>query len=986
MENTEQSLFLHYTELLLHAKTTEEVQEAENHLTLFSNDLNNFNELQNAAITNPNPVLRKSALLFMDKMIFKNIEAFDSDSLNMIKTTMVQILQGEGNDDLRCFASTIGVKLAQLLKEQGGFPELFTCGQQYMESIQTYASGLYLWTNLIEYECVDQEQFNVLLPSLVEAILASLQSQDSLLRIRSISLLSTILVTNWADDLISSNPILLEAIQAEAQISMNSDDVNESLQYFGLIVLITKCFTKSITPILQYLYQFTLECLKNEEMDTLKRNYCLQFFVFLAKVDPDAFEEDCDQIIDIVFSLMYSSMAEDPENYQILFIEQFFLNFAKSEYYTDMVFIRFTELANEMIQQGNTVGFACALSCIAYTADSTQEIIMDHLEDLMQLINTAISTDDSLVYTRFCELIQKLMFYIPQSLDNCLEDLCNYFLLHLSHQETLITLDALIMNCERPINNIVSIIDSLIQYINVSNAESILPCITSSILNIGRIEESLYAAIREHLINYLNNNIARSKVFECFSFCVTLAPQALANDLPDIFEVMYKDLQNLNEPETVKEIAGAVGSITKTLAITVTPYATQFYEYFSTFFANEYQNEDNESRAMDIAKGEALKCLSILMSHYPEALQSQYPVLSGWITSWLKNEDNLFVSFGADCVNQLSGCLSMFEGEADSFIQLLTSRLENIDEDEDEDDSINAIFNSLSSIFIDNGETVSNESIEKANAFYTECLNGNITCITNANSVLDPVFYPNVGYSLQSFILGGAFVRCQNGYTTTQALIEQIKNKNKAMKSYAIMALTRICFVTRNEEIPYTIIPHIFSALQSGKLEYRALNSNYASIMFLLNIYPSLFDGEKLNFIKTRIESEIMDAETHPMIKETISVVWLILFAQFNIQPSDEVLSMILDLMPPGVDDEGIPMFSSALWTLCSTNQEVFGPHIHRFVSVIAASSNWCLKYIPQEQLAHWFQIVKEIPNDTLITLLKQNEVYLLSFNKHINV
>ena len=101
----------------------------------------------------------------------------------------------------------------------------------------------------------------------------------------------------------------------------------------------------------------------------------------------------------------------------------------------------------------------------------------------------------------------------------------------------------------------------------------------------------------------------------------------------------------------------------------------------------------------------------------------------------------------------------------------------------------------------------------------------------------------------------------------------------------------------------------------------------------------------------------------------------------FNIQPSNEEFYKILSVMPPEIDDGGIPIFSNCIICLYNSNPQIFGEKLQKYVCTILASPHWCKVRIPQEHLSLLMQIISNLSYEQKLSIMNYNQSHTNNIN-----
>ena len=938
------------------------------------------------ALHNEDAVIRLYSIVAIDKIINKNFNEFSEQQFQYIKHNIIQILSAETSDQNKCYICSIGTDI--LRKPEIGFPELLTLALNFLNNEDNISVALAAWSMFLGANVIDKDVFVKICDNLISCMVIALnQKEYPVLRMRAIHLIFDIEISGFCENLFQSFPKLGEALANECQFALENGLEEEILRAFEVLSFLFSIEFDDFGKYYDFYYNLSASAFANHNIKPIIREYVLQFFITFAETDPQKLENIYEYLIMEIFELLYVKCKESPETFQPLYEDRFFGILVEDDNFCDNVYGIIYQYIENQIQQKDLIRFKIGLMCLTFIVDAPNELLESNLDDINNIISVCMNINDEFVYSTFCDFIQNISEYAPMCLNIHLNSLIESFINHVNANrnvtESLLALDYVLSEAQTKPNNIEQIISSLINLLNMDNSDLVLPCISSAMLSSSTTNESLYEAIRGILFQLLQENISRPKVYQCFGACVSISPRNVMNDIPQFIQIMVSDLTNNLDIESLRVIACSIVMLVRHFPLSIQQYSNDFYSFFWEFITNTKSEPDEEERYTDNARGEVLKCLSSLFAAYPTQFEERFQELITLVLQTLtESDDPLYESMASEALGNLSPGLYylndslQFDYLIDILIQTITNSTEG--------DLVDYLLSSLACILIEIGFRLSLQTVQKLISFYIESLQCKIPAISSNSKNIDSSLQAPLCYSLQSFILGGCFANSQQQNELVNVLLKYSKDKRKkVMQSYSIMALARICYVNpeQTQKIASIIIPIIFDIISRTKnITQRTLNTYYASLMYLLSSHIQSFTQEQVTFLKNAIENTFSSSAIDSL-KQTLAVVWLEIVSMFNIQPSNEEFYKILSVMPPEIDDEGIPIFSNCIICLYNSNPQIFGEKLQKYVCTILASPHWCKVRIPQEHLSLLMQIISNLSYEQKLSIMNYNQSHTNNIN-----
>ncbi|OHT17297.1 hypothetical protein TRFO_12428 [Tritrichomonas foetus] len=942
-------------------------------------------ELVNIASNDADPSNRTLSLMTIQKLISKRNGQFADNEIHLIKSFIIDFIQKETIETNNNYAINIGCTVSSL-PAFCGFPEFLNCGAALLQTPERVSLALSFWSQLIDADLINPEFFANFIEGVVNIIIAGLQSENSQVRICAIHLICVIEIKMLCEHFLEQCPNLLAALQHETQVAVfNEENTDESFRLFELFSFLTSIMPDEFGETMDFYLKFTNDVIKNSNFDPFKREIVLQFFTGIALHQPDVFENEIENVLNATFDILCQKCTSEPEYFQTITADHFISNLAGDPDSTDVVFSILMDITEKVKNSGNLIAFRVAINCLTFISDIAIDSFEGSSEEICQLIEAGLQIRDPYFFSDLCKFITALSQNAFESIAPISNQISIELMKLSQHPDSLTCLYNVFYYSPEPPQNYQQIIQSLLSFMNPNNADAVVPCISAIIHNIKGSDEELYSNLRNALIQLLQQNIARSNIFECFAYCTSIAPRLVAEDLPSIMQSMMQDVVSGEDPEAIYKIAQSISDIVKILPIALQPFASHFFQLLAQYVGKWENNQlpeninEEEAEHIQMSYGQAIICISFLFAAYPTEFQGHFQKILEIIQQFLTSGNVNLIIAAASAIENISPFLISVGINPGIFIDKIIDIINN---DDDDDSTIN-LFNALTAILFEHGSQIPPETIARCGDFLTECLQCKVVSLCS-QKFIDNEFQGPLMYTLSGFILGGCF----NAYGSKVPLITVLLSyldlpKKKLMQSFSMTALARICFVAPQSsfEIANMLIKPVIQMLSQKRVSDQYKNTYLMTLMYLLTSHPQIITPELVNKIRPLAENSFLNGSSS--LKSTASVVLLILAAKFQCQFDPNIIQSILQVYP-STDDEGVVIYASCIQALYSTNQQIFGEIIGKIATIVVGAPIWITSKIDPSIMGAFVQIIKAIPENVLVQILNFNQSDLLSIQKRL--
>jgi hypothetical protein len=119
-------------------------------------------------------------------------------------------------------------------------------------------------------------------------------------------------------------------------------------------------------------------------------------------------------------------------------------------------------------------------------------------------------------------------------------------------------------------------------------------------------------------------------------------------------------------------------------------------------------------------------------------------------------------------------------------------------------------------------------------------------------------------------------------------------------------------------------------------------------------------------------------------VAQIAAAVWCVIAVATG-DASHQELELVLPMLPPPVDDDDIPFVARFLSFAMPVWGHEVGPHAARIAVNVLACGEWLVRLIPQEAMTALRAIVREVPDDDVLVMLKWNHCHFAQLQKTLD-
>lgn len=995
-------------------------------LELYSNPLI-FHSLFNFALNHENPNVRLFSIMVIDKALKSRYSQqqllISPEEAQLIMQLIVEFLQKYKIENQFSNVLQMGCELARIYPIFSDLSPLLI--QSFLEMFQNPENlliSLMYASILLEFEILTDEILNsnnfaeIFLNLILQGLSFTENDTNSFkLRLNAIHLLTQIKLNGCPlfADFIKSSPMLLQALMQTTQISVcQNESPEESLRLFCFLEFIVTLFPEELAETLPEYFTFCYSKIQDVSIQPEIRENILQFFqgCLLSSTNMDFFEENVDQLLEIIFNIVCCKCENDPELFQMNHSDKLLEIIANDPDFVDLVYSVLMDKTIAAQNEGNTVQFKAGLCCLAVIVEDAHDAFSCHNEEVGSIIIAAFETDNPLIYSDVCHLVHLLSQSSFDSILAIFDRIIQYLLKYITHRSSLPCLERLLSDSNQPPSDYSSITQTLLSLINGETADTIVQCISNIVKSINHMDEDYYELLKQALVTIIQTYPdARQNVYECFANCTNIAPRIISEDIVGISGFMIQDLSNQPSFDMIDKAALATSEIVRIIPQTFSEQALNFTQIFSMFLEQNIQNvlqdegegedEDDfgECQQLQETCGNVLVALSDLVSAYTQQLAAHAPPIIETINKFLTSQEPELIIGAAQSITALSPLFTSLGIHPNTLVTAITDVIDDKSRDPDSSAiiavSIQDLFSAFTAILYHCGTLISDEALLKAGTFITECLDLKVSIILDSQSKsIENDFQISVIQAMEAFILGGAFSNYNEKTRFLEILMKCVNDSRgkKLMQSNACSTVAEICYIMpeQSNETATILVQSIFTKLSANqKMSIQCRISYYRSLMFLLMSHSALFTLEMVANIAQMVigsyQAEQMGNNDGVLIS---SVLLLIAFAVYHVPISDEVLSSCLS-KAPSIDSEYLPIFTHCLLLIYKIKPEIQNNALLGKLALHAiASSDWCISKIENSEFQFLVDFVKSgaITQEMIFQLMEYNQSIILKIQQKL--
>lgn len=954
----------------------------------------------------PDNTFRRVTLILISQYICKLILAYSSEQIQQIKEMLISLLQNE--EDIQCRISLCDLINVLVSDKKLSFQwaEVYEYANQMLQNENLFTTGLYLW-GLIFNTLTEEIKIRVS-PFLIETCQQALGIDNKESRVYGTYLLQTVLwetcskidYTQVAESFV---PILIQVLKKVFLVDQDIWEANSLVKNISEILSVPEVFEAFVIKFAQ----LGIEIMSQEDLPLELR---VKAYGLIENDNSSGFAKLLDQDFKIVqnnlilfINMMVQFLQVQRIESTFDFAGKFFQN-AGASIEGNGIFIFMYKSACQLAVNLGPIGIQVGLFLLYSIVESQQEYFSEYIDFIIKYILTyADCDDDYILHYSFC-LLSELSDYATAAITSKINSIVAYLTKNIAHPEAPNTLDYVLDRSLHPPDNLPEFLQNLINICQQANSEQIvitsISCIASSISSSFHPCEEIYGMICPILNQALqvNNNEMQKVAIRCFGNLSLIAPRSSSTEIEKLSTILMQILTAPAENSDLMLVSEAViclRKICQNLPISFLPFFDGFVQVCMALLTNVYpikQGETEGEKENDyfqdefyIINEQLLLCVATFISSYPQKmLQFAEPFYQLLVTA--QKNDNLTIPFCKSIKIAARG----FKAIGTSCFPIFTPILNQLRSSENIDMMIE-IHNTLTSLIIYCGDQIDAKIASTICLHLTNGIGGQYLpgyLMFEISPSIHIRLIPPIFKCLIQFIdLMGPNIK-PFSKDIINAVEQYLTNPCKSVCGLAAEVYAKLGSSVDDGDNLNKIAGHfIFENMKLKRTEMQESISR--SLRYLLFFNTELFVSNSQLFIsyaenlmKIVLTKEI-DSE---ILKHSIIAFWCSLVMLLQLTPGEEIISMVIEALPPPPSDENIPtiaLFASyAMKNFPSVAIQEKLPFIA--AATIASEQSIILK-IRQNVIGEMIQILSMTPQDNLGQLVYFNEGKLLRLMENLS-
>ena len=901
---------------------------------------------------------------------------------------LILLIQKEKDQHVQRILGSASSKL--LSKSPENWPEIIQLTLNFLTNSNYLLIGLEIWSEICQVlsEEINNNNFHTISQIFIETF----QLNDQEILYSSFKMFS-FYITSINSDLINESftnlpDILLHSLENIINGNLN---LKVSNLIFDLIyLLISKeipIFLDNALSFIDYSLQIT-----NSKLDIQYKISCQNVLSLAPFIMGDEFEEQISTYVQSSINFALEIIKLGTNEFSIDFISLLIDSIIRNTNITEELISYLIELASNAIENENLELLYIIIFALEGAIEVGSEELLLYSDNIHQIIKICCETNNSLLFDATCGFLIDISTNIPSLISPIFDDIINLIFNQINEPRSLQTLDKIIFNSDKTPTNYEQILNSLILLISNSTQEhysTLISCISSTISKIEIINSNLYLELKSVLVEFLNTNdvFVLGLVFECFGYLSKLSPLSFQEDLNELMNVLINSF-SLNNDSLNEYIAVCITSITKILPISIKPYSNQLITNFLQILNNNPPeiNNDNENEEEDTfenifekSQSAILQAISVLINEMPEDLEE---FISGFLEilyKFIDKSPSLQFSSIKSIFLILDG-LSSIKYNINPIFDII---IEQIPKTTDIS-VINELFLVLGNLFICIDKNILENQINQSLQIFIDSFNKKIPILFNDTQFLDSSILNSLYFSFRQFI----YSLGENSINYSDQIIEilspHLGSSKKIIKAFSSHTLSTLCYINSNIENLGELSQGSTLSLITIK-EETIKNITLSSINLLIHCRKDLFSKSQITQIRQQTELIIKSKNNYSdMLVSTALTLWCSLLSIFEFKFDNKFLTIVLELLPPVIDDDDIPFTAKFLVYSIQKLSNDIEIYIRKIIINIFSSGFSCIRLIDKNILLILSNYIKEIPNDLLLEIIKYNQHHLLQIQSNL--
>ena len=930
--------------------------------------------------TAQDPYIITLCIVTLSRLIPIHIHTLSPEQIETLKHFFVESLS-ENHDNQTFNHLCDGASIVATTKDvEIEWPEIFEISQTLIDSPETVCYGIHLWNSIFSnYKGEDARArlFGILL--ICSQILET--SQDSTQRKEALSFIQHHMVRIEECQNSEETALTNQILQQILTILASGTDKNEEV---SVVNIISYLFAEDPPFFEEFKKQFIESALEivcdDSSHDTESRilvHNIIEAAAFI--ISSEMSEEELVTVITNSIQLSVESCQNDRESLDYTFPLSFF--YALSTTYDsekEGIYAIFFQASEELIRGGSYESKQVGLLTLNSIIEGLQEVVSSHIEEFLELVLEGSTNpeeedgdEDEILITSVCSVIKELTDYIPDSLNNFVEQLTGYLIERSYINEAITTLDNLYYRVERPPMDIDGIVTALLTGIEEASSyriEAILSCLTSSFSHATEVNESIFENLAPFLTELLESKPdLRGPIFECYGRIAHISPQSIHAQLGEI-------LDSVEESFSISEFPVAYSCVC----------IEQLAEVFSVSMAESVESivpplfAIIQSEASIQQSSAALKTLGKLLGLMPEAMSDYSPRIIDYLLKKPFENTGFMVpccegiAFAVDGFKQLSLDPGMF---ITTFLPVVKGA-----ESKDTISGILMLIGTAYSVCV----TITPDIFAFSSEIFVPAVSGEFANLkrSDASEELDPQLIRPLCYALNQFLqAAGPEQASQLIEPLFEAMKGNLESSSVLLSCYTLNVFSHVCSVCNlTNELFNITLSGLMQLTGDEENEIKRINMNsFLSLMRVGKETMQSASQEVFEYAATVLQGENVSLS----LTRAAASLFCKTFTSYQIEVDPQFLEFVVSLLPPPVDSDEI--VDAACFASYLIANSMFPEKVQEIALHFLASSDWHIHLCEESVVAQLMTVASEFNEELVQTSLCFNERHIENVKRRLS-
>ena len=940
--------------------------------------------------------IRQFCIISIEKVYKLNVRNYNDEECQVIRKTLIQIIPNEKDFLLRKNLIDSLVMIMDMSCNEK-IEDLFNFASEMLMNQDLFTTGLYLMHFVVKSS--DNEDVVEAIPNLLKILLTTVLSEDTEVRINSFLLLDTIIWLSY-----DFGDLIEDICQAYQKVLYCAFYVYQNIEEIQQLVLLVSQDLTRISPSFDTyntsLVEFIFNCVSDPNLPMNLRLLAYAIIDFddshnggiITLIDCDE-KEIIIKYLDVLINMSLEILRNDRSSNEFEFLWGFLHLTGTSPEGDDIFYYIWNTCDSLLKNEPSCIIKQFSLFLLTSIVESQQVSFSENILIINGFINECCNNPDEEVLIYLCRFIQEMIEFLPGIFSFFIDDIIRLLLKFSSYIDIINIID-LILNDSRPLTNLLSFLNTLINTIENSSSfqvENLFSWIASSLSNSETPKEEVYPIVFNLLNKFANSGLnIKINILRCFGNLSEIAPSSTAKDIDKIIDFVMS-LFHSNDIIIANQIVKTITKIASNLAISFSIYLQNIIPFiisilnFLPILPKKNQEEEEDPNVIIILSSTFI-CIGTLINLYPKEMEMFCQQYLNIIFKAYENEKQLIVP---TCKLIEIGVEGLKELGVDSFnlIFPLFFKIQNFESKE----IISSIHTCLEKIIVSYGKQFVSENIDLLLDKILCGLEGEYLpqyLMSVISTTIDIKIIPSIFSCLFKLIYVMEFDICAYSKRIIEIVEHYITDTCNLIKGYAISIFSLIAYFDRSNDEIYNIT---FNNIQQ-LLSY----SNYRLLEMLLNSFRILITANKipfqnnqegfLNYTESLIRAMNKKKSISRCLNSAIVLFWCSLIVNLNIIPDQEILQLALPTLTQNCNDNTTIYFTSVYFGyLLKVCPELTTPYIPYISASILSLSEHIIRNVPNSTLIIYIQSLLNLKKDELSIYVYHHQGRLLMLLKNLS-